>query len=191
MPPTKKFSKEAIVDIAYGLVKKEGLSAMNARRIAKELKGSVQPIYHNFGSMKELEKAVTANIYETYREYLKNATDRENPYLAKGLAYIKFAKEYPEFFKIIYMSSSNLKREELVEKDRKTLDDTIGAIDTVFKLDEQDKLDFHTKVWIFTHGIACLVVNKTVDFTDDEIEEILKNTVREMYEGYMMKRGKK
>ena len=37
------------------------------------------------------------------------------------------------------------------------------------------------KMWIFTHGIACLLATKTVKFTDEEIEELLVSTVFDAY----------
>lgn len=43
MPRATKFLKEDIIEAASAVVKKEGLSAINARRVAKELGCSVQP----------------------------------------------------------------------------------------------------------------------------------------------------
>ena len=103
MPPIKRFEKEDIVNTAYEIVKKEGFSGLNARRIAKELSCSVQPIFHNFETMEELEEVVKKKIYDKFDEQIRNASDKEKPYLAKGMAYIRFAKDYPEFFKILFM----------------------------------------------------------------------------------------
>ena len=33
-------------------------------------------------------------------------------------------------------------------------------------------------MWIYTHGIACLCVTKTINFTDEEIKELLTNEFR-------------
>lgn len=95
MPPTKRFQRDEIIDTAYKIVEKEGFTSVNARRIAKELGGSVQPIYHNFATMEELNKEVFDKIYKKYQDTMKNAIDEEHPYLAKGIAYVKFAKEFP------------------------------------------------------------------------------------------------
>ena len=62
MPPTKRFQRDEIIDTAYKIVEKEGFTSVNARRIAKELGGSVQPIYHNFATMEELNKEVFDKI---------------------------------------------------------------------------------------------------------------------------------
>ena len=40
-------------------------------------------------------------------------------------------------------------------------------------LKEEDIKDFHTKMWIFCHGIATLVANGTVKLTEGQIEELL------------------
>ena len=54
MPPVKKFSREDIIEAGCEIVNKEGIEALNARRVAKELNSSVQPIFHYFESMEEL-----------------------------------------------------------------------------------------------------------------------------------------
>ncbi len=185
MPPVRKFRKEDIINVAYEIVKNEGYKSINARRIAKELGSSVQPIFHNFSSMEELNKEVYSKIYNKYKEYMLNGRKNEdNAYKQMGLSYIKFAKDFPEFFKIIFMQKTELSAESIVVNDDME-NDIIGAgqILTGFSYDEQKK--FHVKVWIFTHGIACLVATKTVQFTDEEIEKLLGNTVKEMFNGYI------
>ena len=53
---------------------------------------------------------------------------------------------------------------------------------TGLSFEEQKK--FHVKVWIFTHGIACLVATNTVEFSDEEIEKLLTESVKHMILGY-------
>ena len=40
-------------------------------------------------------------------------------------------------------------------------------------LKEEDIKDFHTKMWIFCHGIASLVANNTIILTDEQIKQLL------------------
>lgn len=183
MPPRKKFQREEIINKSYEIVKDEGLEAINARRIAKELNCSVQPIFHNFDNMEELKKAVYEKIYDTYKEYMLSGVNKEKPYKQIGLSYIKFAKDYPEFFKIIFMQKTNLNAENFVMSDN-IGDDVIKAGQKLTGLSYEEQKTFHIKVWIFTHGIACLVATKTVEFTDNEISDLLGNTVIEMLKGY-------
>ncbi len=183
MPPLRKFSSEDIVNIAYKIVKDEGFENLNARKVASKLNSSVQPIFHNFSSMEELNSKVYDKICDTYKEYILSGINGEQPYKAVGLSYIKFAKDYPEFFKIMFMQKTYLGAIDFVMSDA-TGKDIIKAGQILSGLSYEEQKKFHVKVWIFTHGIACLVATKTVEFSDKEIEDMLTNTVREMLIGY-------
>lgn len=183
MPPRMVFQKEDVLNMTLKIVEKEGFDGINARRIAKELNSSVHPIFRHFKDMEELKKAVYEKIYEQYKEYMLSGINQEKAYKNMGMSYIKFAKEHPEFFKVILMKKTTLDVENFMMSD-KIGDNVIeaGQILTGLSFEEQKK--FHVKVWIFTHGIACLVATKTVKFSEQEISELLENTVREMLRGY-------
>lgn len=184
MPPAKKFQREEMINIAYKIVEKEGFYAVNARRIAKEMGGSVQPIYHNFATMEDLNKAVFDKIYLKYQETMKQAIDIEHPYLVKGMAYVNFARKYPEFYKIIFMQESKMNLEEFIQADREITENVMESITKKFDISKEDLKDFHIKIWIFTHGLACLVATKTIQFTEEEVKQLLLDTVQEMFRGY-------
>ncbi len=191
MPPVKKFLKEDIVKVAYEIVRKEGIEALNARRVAKELNSSVQPIFHNFESMDDLKNEVYDRIMLKYREYMLSGIHDEKAYKQTGLSYIRFAKDYPEFFKIIFMQRTSLNAEKFMMLDNSS-DEIIKAGQELTGLSFEEQRKFHVKVWIFTHGIACLVATNTVKFTDEEIDELLGKSVLEMVIGNKtLKGGKK
>lgn len=190
MPPIQKYNKEEILNCAYEIVKKEGFEKLNARRIAGVLGCSVQPIFHNFTSMEELNKEVYQLIYYKYQEYmLKGKENEENPYKQMGLSYIEFASDYPEFFKIIFMKKTDKNASDFIMIDSLSNDVIkIGQKITGLSYEEQKK--FHIKVWIFTHGIACLVATKTIKFSKEEIENLLARSVKEMLIGYKLEEKK-
>lgn len=183
MPPAKKFQKDDIINATYEIVAKEGFACVNARRIAAELKCSVQPIFHNFSTMEELKCAVYEKIHNTYKEYILSGITMDKPYKAMGLSYIKFAMDYPEFFKILFMQKTDLDAEKFVMADAMG-DEVIKNGQKLSGLSYEEHKKFHIKVWIFTHGIACLAATKTVGFTEEQIDALLENTVREMLIGY-------
>lgn len=183
------FRKEDVLKIAYEIVEKEGFAGLNARRIAGELNSSVHPIFKHFKDMEELKKAVYEKIYDKYQEYMLSGIKEENAYKKTGLSYIQFAKDEPEFFKILFMQSTNLNAENFITADR-VGDDVIKAGQVLTGLSFEEQKRFHVKVWIFTHGIACLVATKTVEFSEKEISDLLGNTVLEMLKGFKMERGK-
>lgn len=183
MPRRMTFTRDIVIHTTYELVKKEGMESVNARRIAKELNSSVHPIFRHFKDMEELKAVVYEKIYAKYQEYMSSGMSEDKAYKKMGLSYIKFAKDYPEFFKIIFMQKTNLKAENFMMVDTMG-DDVIKAGQVLTGLSFEEQKKFHIKVWIFTHGIACLVATKTIEFTEEEISELLGSTVLEMLKGY-------
>ena len=183
MPPAKKFQREDIIQKAYEIVRNEGMEDINARRIAKALKCSTQPIYHNFDTMDDLKTQVVEKIYHTYVSYMKEGAEACRPYLGMGLSYIRFARDYPNFFKILFMTESGMSPVDFIQND--DMGNHVLQKGQLFSgLTEAQQEVFHVKVWIFTHGIAALAATKTVTFTDQEIEELLASATREMLIGF-------
>lgn len=190
MPPIRKFDKESIIEVAYNLAKVEGLESINARRIASILGSSVQPIFHNFKNMEELKEEVYKKMYELYQEYMISGIHKENPYKEMGMSYIRYARDYPEFFKSIFMQETPLNAENFIMADSKG-NNVIELCQKLTGLDFESSKKFHIKVWIFTHGIACLVATKTIKFSEEEISDLLQTSVREMILGIKSKKSKK
>lgn len=138
--------------------------------------------------MEELKKEVYEKIYAKYQEYMLSGIDEDKAYKKMGLSYIKFAKDYPEFFKIIFMQKTNLNVENFMMADSMG-DNVIKAGQVLTGLSFEEQKQFHIKVWIFTHGIACLVATKTIKISDEEISKLLEDTVIEMIKGYINIKG--
>ncbi len=182
MPPIRKIEREDIINVSLEILKTEDMDSLNARRIAKELNCSVQPIFYNFKNMEDLKNAVFSEIYNMYREYMIRGSKEEKSYKGMGLAYIKFAKDYPNYFKTIFMNKTDLTPDLFIDND--DIGNNVikyGMKFTGFDYDKQK--NFHLKVWIFTHGLATLVATKTVKISDKEIEDLLEETVIEMVTG--------
>lgn len=191
MPPQKKYSKEDILKTSLHIIETEGENKLNARKLAKALGCSVQPIFHNFTSMEELNKEIYNNIYEQYTKTLEDAAKIETQsYKQIGLAYIKFAAEHSEYFKMIFMKETNLNFENFFASGI-PIDYIINAGMKLTGLTYEEQKEFHKKVWIFTHGIACLLATRTIKFSKKEIEELLSKTVIEMIKGYKLQKGEK
>lgn len=183
MPPLKKIQKQEIIECAFKILVREGLESIHARRLAKELHCSVQPIFHNFSSMEELKKEVLLEAQNIYYNYMQEGSLEPMSYKGMGMAYIRFALDYPNLFKLLFMSESNLSPDNFILKDRagsRVLQ--VGQHFTGLSYEEQKK--FHLKVWIFTHGLATMLVMKTIVLTFEEIEDLLESTVFELLDGY-------
>ena len=184
MPPAKKYQKDDIINAAYEVVRIEGLEGLNARRVARELASSVQPIFHNFESMENLKTAVIEKIYQTYKGYIYSRIDEKMGYKQAGLSYIQFARDFPEFFKILFMYKNGCGVDKFIMMDE-TGDRIIKSGQRLTGFSYEEQREFHVKVWIFTHGIASLVAMRTVQFSEEEVDRLLETTVREMLRGRM------
>ena len=58
MPPQKTFSREEVIEAAFALVRKHGVRALSARKVASRLHTSTSPIYGHFKSMKKLKQEI-------------------------------------------------------------------------------------------------------------------------------------
>lgn len=183
MPPPKKYSREDIVDAAMHIVEHEGIEVLNARRVAQELGCSTQPIYNSFASMDSLRDAVIQKMGDIYVSYMLAGGQEERAYLGMGLAYIRFARDYPNFFKVLFMSHSGLSPTDYIGHDD-AANDVIRAGANFTGFSEREQTEFHLKIWVFTHGIAALVCAGTVDFTDEQITDLLVSATHEMLLGY-------
>lgn len=182
MPPTKRIDKETIIDAALNVLRSDGMDAINARKLARILNCSVQPIFYNFKSMDEVKDEVFNRIYEIYQGYMNEGRMQEKSYKGMGLAYIKFARDYPNYFKCIFMEETNLSPASFITNDDAG-NDVIKSGMEVTGLTYEEQKDFHLAVWIFTHGLATLVATKTVTLDDASIDSLLEDTVKKMIIG--------
>ena len=56
-------------------------------------------------------------------------------------------------------------------------------------LSKEDAVNFHLRMWLYVNGIANLVANRTVNFTDEDIDQLLSEQYLSMIL-YEVRRGK-
>ena len=173
MPPARKITKEDIIKKSLSIVNEEGLTSLNARRLAKELMCSTQPIFSQFKNMEELNSAVVDEIYHIFDKYMLKENYNHLVYKDIGLNYIHFAKEYPNYFKILFQIDKKLKARSFVE----LTGPSKRIFETIQKqtgLSNEEVTKFHIKMWFYVNGIANLVSNNTCEFTDIDLDNFLK-----------------
>lgn len=172
MPPKIKIKKEDIIAAAYEIVKNEGLSKVNARKIAQELNCSVQPIFSNFNNMEDLKKEVIALAYRQFFAYMTASQDQA--YKTMGLNYIAFAINEPKVFELLFMSEKNLSFSAFYKEMIPDFHYIAQSIEMVGDIPPQRIQEFHRNMWIFVHGIATLLVNRTIQLSWQQIETLLE-----------------
>ena len=185
MPPKVKTTKEAIVDAALQLVRTSGLQAINARNVAAALNCSTQPIFSNFATMEELRLAVAERAIALCNDYLKREVEsgKYPEYKASGMAYIRFAKEEKELFKLLFMCDRS---GEPIPPDS----DLNNRMETIVYhntgLSGADAKLFHLEMWACVHGIATMFATNFLDLDWELVSRILTDTYLGMRKQYGM-----
>ena len=172
MPPKVRFQREAVVDAAYQLARTSGLEAVNARAIAKALGCSTQPLFREFESMEDIRAEVVKLALTEYGRRIAQATSGTAmpPYKSAGMAYILFAREEPQLFRMLFMCDRS--HMSPLEPDE-TLDYILELLTQKTGYTHEEALDFHLQMWVFTHGLATMVATHYIDFSNEELEALL------------------
>lgn len=185
MPPKIKVTKDEIVSAAVDIVRESGASAINARTVAARLKCSTQPVFSNFATMDELRLAVAERADLLFREYMRREAERgEYPvYKASGMAYIRFAKEERELFKLLYMRDRS---EETISGDEDLFGQMTSIVHRNTGLDGDDATLFHLEMWAYVHGIATMYATGYLDLDWSLVSKMLTDSYQGLRKHYGM-----
>ena len=103
MPPRAKFTKEHIAQVAFDLVRQDGMNALTARNLGKHLGSSYCPIFTLFENMQEVQNAVLAKANALYNSYVAEGLNQEVAFIGVGKQFIKFAMDEPQLFQIMFI----------------------------------------------------------------------------------------
>ena len=184
MPPKVRITKESIVDTALDIVRRQGAQGLNARNIASALNCSTQPIFSNFATMEALRIAVAEKADALFRNMQQQ--EQANglpPYKAGGMAYIRFAKEEKELFKLIYMCD---RTGTAIPDDAPLTVEMETLVQANTGLDEQQTKLFHLEMWAFVHGIATMFATGFLDLDRELVGKMLTDAYLGLRKQYTM-----
>ncbi len=185
MPPKVKITKDEIINAALELVRKNGAESINARTLAAALNCSTQPVFSNFSSMEELRHAVLVQADKLRREYMHKEIEQGNfpAYKASGMAYIRFAKEETELFKLLYMRD---RRGEPISEDEQVDDEMETIVHQNTGLESMEAKLFHLEMWAYVHGIATMFATGFLDLDWDLVAKMLTDAYQGLKKQYEM-----
>ena len=185
MPPKVRVTKEEIVRTALALVRESGGQALNARTVAAALGCSTQPVFSNFATMEALRLAVVEEADRLCQAYMRREVESGAypVYKANGMAYIRFAKEEKELFKLLYMRDRS--SETYAQSD--ALTDEMGAIvQSNTGLNAEAAKLFHLEMWAYVHGIAAMFATGFLDLDWTLVEKMLTDCYQGLRKQYGM-----
>ena len=178
MARKETITKGEILNAAFEMTRKEGYTQVSARTLAAKVGCSTQPIFRVYKNMEELggelyDKAVT--FFEDYCENFPKTSD--TPFVNMGLAYIRFAQEEQQLFKLLFMAE---------DRHGKSLYDLLnGAHGSVVKEINnakfygcKDPSGMFMRMWIFIHGSACMSLTDDYDLQEDDTVKLLEESYK-------------
>ncbi len=178
MPPKFKYNRSDIIESAVNIVREKGVEALTARSLADVLGSSSKPMFTLFGGMDEVRECVINFANELYNSYI--AADMAGgvypPYKASGMAYIRFAREERELFKLLFMRD---RRGERLAENREEIRRLIDIITQNLGISEDAAYLFHLEMWLYVHGVATMMATGYLEWD----MEFVSRALSDMYLG--------
>ena len=185
MPPKVKVTKEAVIDATVEIVRKDGAGAINARAVAAMLNCSTQPVFSNFAAMEELRLAVVGKADALCQNYIRQEIESGQypEYKASGMAYIRFAREEKELFKLLYMRD---RTGEPIPAELEMGDQMETIVQQNTGLSGGDMQLFHLEMWAYVHGIATMFATGFLDLDWELVSKMLTDAYQGLRKQYGM-----
>lgn len=184
MPPRVRFDREKIIAAAFDIVRQQGMKGLGARAVARAAGCSTQPLYHEMGGMEEIRQGVEAKALRYFEEYIQSqALQAPLPYLGSGLAYLRFAKEETELFRLLFMRQRTPEEQAQAGADA-TFEFASRLIAGNLGYSMETAREFHRLSHVFVHGLAAMLATGYIDWDEAEIIRLLRRQYRALRLSY-------
>ncbi|MEW9922357.1 TetR/AcrR family transcriptional regulator [Marimonas sp. MJW-29] len=165
--------RERALPLAERIVLDEGMAALNARRLARDLGVSVGSLYNAFGDLPAVVRAVIDRSSQMLADRLHDAVAAAKPeprarVMALGVAYLEFAIAEPRRWWLLFEYRNT------VSPDRKVEEFQIGLLDMLIEAGGGDprsesSKQFFLLLWASVHGLVSLACRPTIVAIDPEM----------------------
>lgn len=177
--------KEALIETALQTIDKEGLDAITLRDITQKLGTSRSAVYRHFASKEALIIGVIqrgyAQLDELFTPIFQDRTQSvEERFEKMGRAYLDFAIEHPNLYRLLFGENYRQEREEVCDyKDENQATGLYALIGLLLEAQEEgiiaraDPMVQAATVWASIHGLASLLIDGHLMMRDN-LEEIYR-----------------
>lgn len=182
MPRKFMFTKEEILNAALDLTREKGFESVTARALGDRLGSSSRPVFSYFKNMAELKEGLIGAADKVFQGYLETDMAEGNypPYKASGMAYIRFAREEKELFKLLFMRDRS---KEVIKNKSTEMDMLVDIICKQVAITKEEALLFYLEMWAYVHGIAVMLVTGYLDWS----EHLVSQALTDVYQGLKYK----
>ncbi len=159
MPPKFKFTRQALIETAFELVRADGWTALSTRSLADALGTSARPIYSHFTSMEELEEEVAKMGVDLLYDYMVQERTGD-PWHDHGIGYVKFAQRESNLFRGLNDEAHIKYYKEYGEVIWNTLTESLSDYPPFAGLNDEQMHHVQLTRWLMAHGLAFQVASQ-------------------------------
>lgn len=187
-------TKETILQAAREIIAEKGPDGLSLRELARRIDYSPSGLYEYFSSKEEIVTAVSVEGLGLLSSYLNRAPISLPPserLLEMGLAYLDFAREHPEHFRLIFASLSH-EQTHLVEEAMNgdspyhLLLEAVQAVIATGEFSANEDFDLEDmafSLWALVHGLAVLEQTHLKNFQQEDPTTLYRRALRVFGEG--------
>lgn len=167
--------KKALIEAGLSILKTEGLKALSLRKAAAMADVSVAAPYRHFRNNEELLAEIAAEGFRILKKDLEKSRELFPGKFLKqfqecGIAYVQFACDNEELFRIMYGNTVGDYSEFPALK--QAADETVLIMQSVIEDCQKKKLirksdlkELAMSAWVLVHGLATLIVERKFQFS--------------------------
>ena len=150
----------------------KGMDAVTAREVAGELGVSTRPIFTWYDTMEQLKEDVYQMAKGHYRAYIERGLAEPVPFLGVGQQYIRFAKEEPELYKLLFLTRPDGTIGGAMEALAFSQDLVRESVMRIYHMDAHAADNYFRDLWLMAFSFATLIVTDDCPYTDDEMSAV-------------------
>ena len=183
---------EALLDAATTVLDEEGVRAVTARRLGREIGASSMAVYTHFGSMDDLMAAIWRRGFARFGSSLQTSTtaDPVADWMVQGWAYRRFALENPHLYRVMF-SEGLLASTTGTTADRLAARATfVALLDRIQRCADAGRWQVDDvrlageQVWMCTHGHCSIEITGYFAAVDRDPERLFDEEVRRLALGF-------
>lgn len=173
MPPSVKFTKDEIVEVALEITRERGIDAVTAREVAKRLGVSTRPIFTHYESMDELRRDVRERAKGCYRAYIEQGLGEPIPFLGVGHSYIRFAREEPRLYRLLFLTTPGEGGGGAMEALSLSQGLARPSIMRIYHMSAFEADCYFRDLWLVVFSFGTMIVTDECPLTDEQMSAVL------------------
>lgn len=184
MPPRQRITKEILLEHAFMIAEEQGIMAVTSRSVAKSVGCSIQPVFSQFPTMEELRQATfdfACNIF--VKEVL--AFEEKPDFFPQVTKWVlNLARNKPNLFRMLYLSDGFKGKNFLdVMMTFESNNRMVTKMTELYCLNENVCKNILLRSCLFLLGICTMICVNHMEFSDEQVAEMMKQTVSDMVIG--------